>query len=181
MVQGAPCLSITKVSKLYILWRICYELDRRSGWNTNLHLVIFSYNNSYHTITKATSSKALYGRKCRSPVCWIEVGDSKLTGLEIIHETTKKIVQIRNRLQAALDRQKSNVDVRHKPLEFKVGDKAMLKVSPWKGVICFGKGGKLSPRYIRPFKILARIGLVAYRLELPWELSGIHNTFTFRT
>ncbi|GKE04877.1 putative reverse transcriptase domain-containing protein [Tanacetum coccineum] len=106
-----------------------------------------------------------------------EVGDVQLTGPEIVQQTTKKIVQIRNRLQAARDRQKSYADTRRKPLEFQVRDRVMLKVSPWKGIIHFGKRRKLSPRYIRTFKILARIGLVAYKLELPQELSGIHNTF----
>ncbi|GJT81791.1 putative reverse transcriptase domain-containing protein [Tanacetum coccineum] len=120
-----------------------------------------------HTSIKAAPFKALYGRKCRSPICWAEVGDSQLTGPEIIHETTEKIVQIKSRIQAARDRQKSYADVRRKPLEFQVRDKVMLKVSPWKGVIRFGKRGKLNPRYIRPFKIIAKVGTVAYRLELP--------------
>ncbi|GKD24124.1 hypothetical protein Tco_1225827, partial [Tanacetum coccineum] len=96
---------------------------------------------------------------------------------KIIHETTKKIVQIRQRLQAARDGQRSNVNVRQKPLEFQVGDRVMLKVSPRKGVIRFGMQGKLNPRYIRPFKILERISLVAYKLELPKELSNVHSTF----
>ncbi|GJY87221.1 retrovirus-related pol polyprotein from transposon TNT 1-94 [Tanacetum coccineum] len=96
------------------------------------------------------------GRKCRSLVCWTEVGDSQLTGSEIVHETTKKIIQIKNRLQASHDRQKSYADMRRKPLEFQVGYKVMLKVSPWKGVMRFGKRGKLNPRYIRPSKILAK-------------------------
>ncbi|GJS53152.1 hypothetical protein Tco_0626514 [Tanacetum coccineum] len=82
-------------------------------------------------------------QECRSPICWAEVGDSQLTGMEIIHDTTEKIIQIKIRIQAARDRQKSYADRRQKPLEFQVGDKAMLKVSPWKGVICFGKRGKL--------------------------------------
>ncbi|GJZ60512.1 putative reverse transcriptase domain-containing protein [Tanacetum coccineum] len=114
---------------------------------------------------------------CRSPVCWAEVGDVQLTGPEIIHETTKKIVQIRQRLQAARDRQRSYANIRRKPLEFQVGDRVMLKVSPRKGVIRFGKRGKLNPRYIGPFKILDRVGLVAYKLELPEELSNVHSTF----
>ncbi|GJX23672.1 putative reverse transcriptase domain-containing protein [Tanacetum coccineum] len=114
---------------------------------------------------------------CRSPICWAEVGDSQLTGPKIIHETTEKIVQIKSRIQAARDRQKSYADVRRKPLEFQVGDKVMLKVSPWKGVIRFGKRGKLNPRYIRPFKIIAKVGTVAYRLELPEKLSRVHSMF----
>ncbi|GJV66354.1 hypothetical protein Tco_1477182 [Tanacetum coccineum] len=115
----------------------------------------FSYNNSYHTSIKAAPFEALSRCMCRTPICWAEVGDSQLTGPEIIHEATEKIVQIKSRIQAARDRQKSYADVRRKPLEFQVGDKVMLKVSPWKGVIRFGKRGKLNPRYIGPFKIIA--------------------------
>nr|GEZ05397.1 reverse transcriptase domain-containing protein [Tanacetum cinerariifolium] len=96
---------------------------------------------------------------------------------EIIHETTEKIVQIKSCIQAARDHQKSYADVRQKPLEFQVGDKVMLKVSPWKGVIRFGKRGKLNPRYIGPFKILAKVGTVAYQHELPEQLSRVHSTF----
>ncbi|GKB64783.1 hypothetical protein Tco_0920969 [Tanacetum coccineum] len=98
-------------------------------------------------------------------------------GPEIIHETTKKIVQIRQCLQAARDWQKSYANIRRKPLEFQVGDRVMLKVSPHKGIIRFRKRGKLNPRYIGPFKILKRIGPVAYKLELPKELSNIHSIF----
>ncbi|GKB23628.1 putative reverse transcriptase domain-containing protein [Tanacetum coccineum] len=152
-------------------------IDFGKGWEKHLPLVEFSYNNSYHASIKAAPFEALYGRKCRSPVCWAEVGDVQLTGPEIIHETTEKIVQIRQRLQAARDRQRSYANVRRKPLEFQVGDHVMLKVSPRKGVIQFGKRGKLNPRYIGPFKILERIGPVAYKLELPEELSNVHSTF----
>ncbi|GJV09264.1 putative reverse transcriptase domain-containing protein [Tanacetum coccineum] len=123
-------------------------IDFGNGWDRHLPLVEFSYNNSYHTSIKATPFEELDGHKCRSPVCWTEIGDSQLTGPEIIYETTEKIIQIKNRIQAARDRQKSYVDVRHKPLEFQVGDKVMLKVLPWKGVIRFEKRGKLNPRYI---------------------------------
>nr|GEV83614.1 putative reverse transcriptase domain-containing protein [Tanacetum cinerariifolium] len=105
------------------------------------------------------------------------VGDRQLTGPEIIHETTEKIVQIKSRIQAARVRQNSYADVRRKPLEFQVGDNVMLKVSPWKGVIRFRKRGKLNPRYIGTFKILAKVGTVAYRLELPEQLSRVHSTF----
>ncbi|GJU08157.1 putative reverse transcriptase domain-containing protein [Tanacetum coccineum] len=106
-----------------------------------------------------------------------QIGDVQLTGPDIIHETIEKIVQIRQCLQAARDRQRSYANISRKPLEFQVGDHVMLKVSPRKGVIRFRKRGKLNPRYIRPFKILKRVSLVAYTLELPEELSNVHNTF----
>ncbi|GKB23533.1 hypothetical protein Tco_0862934 [Tanacetum coccineum] len=106
-----------------------------------------------------------------------KVGDAQLIGPEIVGETTEKIIQIKHHIQDSCDRQKSYADKRRKPLEFQVGDKVMLKVSPWKGVIHFGKRGKLNPRYIGPFKILAKVGTVAYRLELPEQLSRVHSTF----
>ena len=140
-------------------------------------LVEFSYNNSYHASIKTAPFEALYGRKCRSPVCWAETGESQLTGPEIIQETTENIVQIKQRIQTARDRQKSYADLKRKHVEFEVGDRVMLKVSPWKGVVRFGKRGKLNPRYVGPFKVLARVGDVAYRLELPQELSRVHHTF----
>nr|GEX95330.1 putative reverse transcriptase domain-containing protein [Tanacetum cinerariifolium] len=143
----------------------------------HLPLVELSYNKSYHASIKATPFEALYGQKCRSPVCWAEVGDGQLTGPKLIHETTEKIVQIKQRIQAARDRQKSYVDVRHKTLEFQVGDQVMLKVLPWKGVVRFGKRGKLNPRYIGPFKFLAKVGTIAYRLELPKQLRKVHSMF----
>ncbi|GKE54283.1 putative reverse transcriptase domain-containing protein, partial [Tanacetum coccineum] len=114
----------------------------------HLPLVGFSYNNSYHTSIKATPFEALYGRKCRTLVCWAKVGDAQLTGPEIVHETTEKIIE-----------------------------KVMLKVSPWKGFIRFGKQEKLNPRYIVPFKVLAIIGHVAYKLKLPQQLRRVHCTF----
>ncbi|GJY15261.1 putative reverse transcriptase domain-containing protein [Tanacetum coccineum] len=127
---------------------------------------------SYHASIKAAPFEALYGRKCRSPVCWTEVGEAQILGPELIQETTEKIIQIKQRMQAARDRQKSYADLKRKPMEFQVGDKVMLKVSPWKGVVRFGKRGKLNPRYVGPFKVLEKVGEVAYKLELPEELMG---------
>ncbi|GKA63396.1 putative reverse transcriptase domain-containing protein [Tanacetum coccineum] len=164
------------IQTLEDMLRACV-IDFGNGWKGHLPLIEFSYNNSYHASIKAAPFEALYGRKCRSPVCWAEVGDARLTGPELVHETTEKIVQIKQRMQAARDRQKSYADVRRKPLEFQVGDRVMLKVSPWKGVVRFGKRGKLNPRYIGPFKVLAKVGTVAYRLELPQQLSRVHSTF----
>ncbi|GJR83299.1 putative reverse transcriptase domain-containing protein [Tanacetum coccineum] len=122
-------------------------IDFGKCWDRHLPLVEFSYNNSYHTSIKDAPYEALYGHKCRSTVSWSEVGDSQLIGPELIRDTTEKIVQ-------------------KEPL-----------VSPWKGTVRFGKRKKLSPRYIRPFKILSRVGPIAYTLKLPEELKGIHSTF----
>nr|GEZ07916.1 putative reverse transcriptase domain-containing protein [Tanacetum cinerariifolium]GEZ12348.1 putative reverse transcriptase domain-containing protein [Tanacetum cinerariifolium] len=137
----------------------------------------FGYLVGYHASIKAAPFEALYGRKCRSPICWAEVRDDQLTGPELIHETTEKIVQIKQRIQAARGHQKSYADVRRKPLEFQVGDRVMFKVSPQKGVIRFGKWGKLNLEYIGPFKVISKVGTVAYRLELPQQLSWVHSTF----
>nr|GEZ77383.1 putative reverse transcriptase domain-containing protein [Tanacetum cinerariifolium] len=156
------------IQTLEDMLRAC-AIDFGTSWDRHLPLVEFSYNNSYHASIKAAPFEALYGRKCRSPVCWSEVGDSQLTGPELIREMTEKIVQIKNRLLTARSRQKSYADVRRKPMEFEVGDKVMLKVSPWKGVIHFGKRGKLSPRYIRPFEIIERNGPVDENSVMPLE------------
>ncbi|GJR94531.1 hypothetical protein Tco_0266705 [Tanacetum coccineum] len=164
------------IQTLEDMLRAC-AIDFGKGWVNHLPLVEFSYNNSYHASIKAAPFEALYGRKCRSPVCWTEVGEAQILGPELIQETTEKIIQIKQRMQAARDRQKSYADLKRKPMEFQVGDKVMLKVSPWKGVVRFGKRGKLNPRYVGPFKVIERVGEVAYKLELPEELSRVHNTF----
>ncbi|GJV28327.1 putative reverse transcriptase domain-containing protein [Tanacetum coccineum] len=134
----------------------------RGSWDVHLPLVEFSYNNSYHSSVRCALFKALYGRKCRSLILWAEVGEGQLIGPELVQETIEKISQTKDRLKATRDRQKSYVDKRRKPLEFSVGNYVLLKVSPWKGVIRFGKKGKLAPRFIswnfveEPVKILER-------------------------
>ncbi|GKA55694.1 putative reverse transcriptase domain-containing protein [Tanacetum coccineum] len=135
------------IQTLEDMLRAC-EIDFGNGWDRHLSLIEFSYNNSYHASIKAAPFEALYGRKCRSPICWAEKSYADVSA-----------------------------DVRRKPLEFQVGDRVMLKVSPWKGVIHFGKRGKLNPRYIGPFKVLAKVGTVAYKLKLPQQLSRVHSTF----
>ncbi|GKE01961.1 putative reverse transcriptase domain-containing protein [Tanacetum coccineum] len=164
------------IQTLEDMLRACV-IDFGKGWINHLPLVEFSYNNSYHASIKAAPFEALYGRKCRSPVCWAEVGEAQLTGPDLIQETTEKIVQIKQRIQATRGRQKSYADLKRKPMEFQVGDRVILKVSPWKGVVRFDKRGKLNPQYVGPFKVLEKIGSVAYKLELPQELSRVHNTF----
>ncbi|KAI3774923.1 hypothetical protein L1987_49486 [Smallanthus sonchifolius] len=121
--------------------------------------------------------EALYGRKCRSPICWNEIGEAQITGPELIQEIFNKIIQIRDNIRVARSQQKSYADKRRKPLKFQVGDLVLLKVSPWKCVIRFGNKGKLAPRYVGPFKILERIGKVAYKLGLPPSLGNVHPTF----
>ncbi|GKE56828.1 putative reverse transcriptase domain-containing protein [Tanacetum coccineum] len=154
-----------------------YAIEFRKGWVNHLPLFEFSYNNNYHASIKAVPFEALYDQKFCSPVCWAEVGQVQLTDPEIVQETTEKIIQIKQRMQVARDRQKSYANLKRKPMDFQVGDKVMLKVSPWKGVIRFGKRGKLNPRYVGPFKVLEKVRSIAYKLELPEELSRVHNTF----
>ncbi|GJS03571.1 retrotransposon protein, putative, ty3-gypsy subclass [Tanacetum coccineum] len=164
------------IQTLEDMLRVCI-LDFRGSWDVHLPLVEFSYNNSYHSSVRCAPFEALYGRKCRSPIMWAEVGEGQLIGPELVQETTEKISHIKDRLKAARDRQKSYADKRRKPLEFSVGDYVLLKVSPWKGVVRFGKKGKLAPRFVGPFEIIEKVGPVAYRLDLPEELNGVHDTF----
>ncbi|GJX67937.1 reverse transcriptase domain-containing protein [Tanacetum coccineum] len=140
------------IQTLEDMLRACV-MDFGGSWDTHLPLVEFSYNNSYHKSIKCSPFEALYGRKCRSPVIWNEVGESQLIGPELVQETTEKIVQIRERLRTARSRQKCYADRRRKPLEFQVGDRVLLRVSPWKGVVRFGKRGKLAPRFVGPFEM----------------------------
>ncbi|KAJ9561520.1 hypothetical protein OSB04_006680 [Centaurea solstitialis] len=164
------------IQTLEDMLRACV-LEFGGRWDDPLPLVEFSYNNSYHASIQCAPYEALYGRKCRSPLNWLEVGESRLIRPDIVQETTDKIKMVQEKLKAARDRQESYADNRRKPLEFQIGDRVLLKVSPWKGLIRFGKKGKLSPRFVGPFEILDRIGPVAYRLDLPPELSSIHDTF----
>ncbi|GJU57201.1 putative reverse transcriptase domain-containing protein [Tanacetum coccineum] len=134
---------------------------------------------TFQTLEDMLRACAIGFRKgwCHSPVCWAEVGQVQLTGLELVQETSEKIIQIKQRMHVARDRQKSYTDLKRKPMEFQVGDNVMLKVSPWKGVVRYGERGKLNPRYVGPFKVLKKVGPITYKLELPEDLSRVHNTF----
>ena len=121
--------------------------------------------------------EALYGRPCGSPLCWTEVRESPITSPDLIRDTSEKVSLIRQRLVTVHSRQKSYADVRCRPLEFEVGDHVFLKVMPKRGVVRFGKCGKLSPRLMGSFEILERLGTVAYRLALPPSMSGVHEVF----
>ena len=152
-------------------------LEFQGKWEDDLPLVEFSYNNSYQSTIKMAPFEALYGRKCRTPLCWSDLDEALILGPEMIQETTETIRKIQEHIKVAQSRQKSYSDKRRRPLEFQVGDKVFLKVSPTKGVKRFGVRGKLSPRYIGPYEIVERLNSVAYRLELPAELEHVHNVF----
>ncbi|GKA10855.1 putative reverse transcriptase domain-containing protein [Tanacetum coccineum] len=164
------------IQTLEDMFRACV-IDFGGNWDDHLPLVELSYNNSYHVSIKMPPYKMLYDRRCRTPICWEEVGIRELASTDIVLVTTEKIETNRKRLKVAQDRWKSYADNRRKPIKFEVGDFVMLKVSSSKGVFRFKNKGKLSPRFIGPFKILKRVGEVAYVLELPDEIKGIHNTF----
>ena len=152
-------------------------LDHKGSWEEHLPLVEFSYNNSYQTSIQMAPYEALYGRPCRLLLCWTEVGESSITGPDLIRDTSKKVSLIRQRLLTAQSRQKIYADVRRRPLEFEIGDHIFLKVMPKREAVRFGKLGKLSPRFIGPFEIFERVATVAYRLALPPSMVGVHEVF----
>ncbi|GJU75906.1 putative reverse transcriptase domain-containing protein [Tanacetum coccineum] len=154
-----------------------YAIDFGGSWDKYLPLAEFSYNNNYHSSIKMPPYEMLYGRKCLTPICWGEIEQREIASSDVVQQTNEKIDHIKERLKMAEDRKKSYVDKRRRPIEFQVGDRVMLKFSPWKGVIHFKKRGKLGPRYIGPFRITDRVGKVAYRLDLLEELNNIDNTF----
>ena len=170
------CQSEMTIQVLEDMLRACV-LDHKGSLEEHLSLVEFAYNNSYQTSIQIAPYEALYGRPCRSPLCWTEVGESSIIGPDLIRDTSEKVNLIRQRLLMAQSRQKSYADVRRRPLEFKGGDHVFLKVMPKRGVVRFGKRGKLSPRFIGPFEILERVGTVAYRLALSPSMSGVHEVF----
>ncbi|GJR57034.1 putative reverse transcriptase domain-containing protein [Tanacetum coccineum] len=145
-------------------------IDFENSWDRHFPLVEFSYNNNYQTSIKVAPFEALYGRKYRSPVCWAEVGDVQLTGPKIVHRTIKKIIHIKSIIQAARHRQKSYASVRHKPLEFQVDEKVILKVSPWKGVIYFFQMGKVKPEVYQTFQDEIHIDDKLHFVEEPVEI-----------
>jgi len=164
------------IQTLEDMLRAC-ALEYTGDLDHNLPLVEFAYNNGYHSSIDMAPYKALYGRRCTTPICWDEVGERKLSNIELIGQTREIVNRIWGNLRAAQDRQKGYADTRSRPLEFNVGDHVFLKVSPLKGSLRFGQKGKLTARYIGPFEILQRIGPVAYRLALPQTLQGIHDVF----
>ncbi|KAK1661853.1 hypothetical protein QYE76_050012 [Lolium multiflorum] len=137
----------------------------------------FSYNNSYQASLQMAPFEALYGRKCRTPLNWSEVGESQVFGPDVLREAEEKVHKIREYLKTAQSRQKSYADKRRREMTFEIGDFVYLKVSPLKGMQRFQLKGKLAPRYVGPFKVLSRRGEVSYQLELPEEMAAVHNVF----
>ena len=152
-------------------------MEFKGSWDNYLALIEFAYNNSYQSSIGMAPYEALYAKKCRTLVCWDEVGERRLIGLEIVQDTTEKVNMIREQLKMANDRHKSYADNRRRDLKFEMGDPVFLLVSPWKGILRFEKRGKLSPRYIGPYEIVDKVGEVAYRLRLPSVLANIHDVF----
>ena len=152
-------------------------LDFPGSWDRYVPLMEFAYNNSYQFSICMAPYEALYGRRCRTPTCWVEMNEHKIIGPDLVKDTKEKVQIIQQRLKAACDRQRSYANLKRKDIEYEVGDKVFLKVSPWKKILRFGRKGKLSRRYIGPYEFLERIGLVAYRLALPLELAKLHDVF----
>ncbi|MCH88206.1 retrotransposon protein, partial [Trifolium medium] len=164
------------IQTLEDMLRACV-LDEGESWDKYLPLIEFAYNNSYHSSIGMAPYEALYGRKCRSPLCWFEVGEKSLLGPNIVQETTDRIKMIRERMRTAQSRQKSYADKRRKPLEFQEGAHVFLRITPKTGVGRAMRVKKLNPRFMGPFQILKRVGPVAYQLALPPPLSNLHNVF----
>ena len=152
-------------------------IDYEGSWDRHIPLVEFVYNNSFQSSIGMAPYEALYGRKCRTPLCWTELSEKKVIGPDLIQETEEKVKMIRERLKVSNDRQKSYADMKRKDIRYEIGEKLFLKVSPWKKVMRFGKRGKLSPRFIGPYEVIEKVGPVAYRLALPPELEKIHSVF----
>ena len=152
-------------------------LDLKGSWEEHLPLVEFSYNNNYQASIQMAPYEGLYGRPCRSPICWTEVGDRSNTGLNLIRDTYEKVGLIRKRLLTAQILLKSYAKRWRRPLEFEAGDHIFLKVMPKRGVVRFDKRGKLSLRFIGPFEVLEKVGAVPYWLALSPSLAGVHEVF----
>ena len=152
-------------------------IDYEGSWDRYIPLVEFVYNNSFQSSIGMVPYETLYRRKCRTPFCWTELSEKKIIGLDWIQEIEEKVKMIRERLKVGTNCQKSYGDMRRKDVRYEISEKMFLKVSPWKKVMRFGKNGKLSPRFIRSYEVIEKVGLVAYRLALLPKLEKIHNVF----
>jgi hypothetical protein len=136
-------------------------------WDKCLALVVFAYNNSYKASLKMAPFEALYGRRCRTPLNWSQAGERTLFGPKLVQEAEEKVEVIRENSRAAQMRQMSYHDKAKAPREFDVVDYVYLKVSPTKGVQRLGVKGKLAPRYVGPYEVTEKFGMVAYHIRLP--------------
>jgi hypothetical protein len=152
-------------------------LEHQGSWDQNLPWAEFSYNNNYQESLKMAPFEVLYGRRCRTPLNWIESREKVIFGLDLIEEAEATVRRIQDNLRATKSHQETYANIRHQPLEFEIGYHIYLRVSPMKGAKRFGMKGKLSPRYIRSFSILEKCGTVAYTLDLPPSLAGVHDIF----
>ncbi|KAL4295400.1 hypothetical protein GQ457_12G029270 [Hibiscus cannabinus] len=152
-------------------------IDFGKNWERSIPLVEFAYNNSYQSSIQMAPFEVLYGRRCRTPLYWSELGENKVLGPQMIQDTEKQVRIIHDRLKQAFDHQKAYAYAKRRDIRHEVGDRVFLKVSPLKKVLRFRKKGKLSPRYIGSFEVLEKVGAVAYRLALPPEFDKIHNVF----
>ena len=164
------------IQSLEDLLRSCV-LDHIGNWNDVLPLVEFTYNNSYHSSIGMAPYEALYGRRCRTPLCWYQDGEAFVLSPEFLQQTTSKVKLIQDRMKATQSRQKSYADKRRRPLEFDEGDHVFLRVTPTTGIGRVLKSRKLTPRFIGPYQITRRIGAATYEIALPPHLSNLHNLF----
>jgi hypothetical protein len=152
-------------------------MEYRGSWDKNLPWVKFSYNNCYQESLKMAPFKVLYGRRYRTPLSWIEPGEKVIFGPDIAEEAEAIVHRIQDNLKAVKSRQETYANKRHRPLQLEAGNYVYLRVSPMKGVKRFGVKGKLAPHYIGPFPILEKCGTMAYKLDLPPSLAGVHDIF----
>ena len=152
-------------------------MEFTGSWDRYIPLMEFANNNSYQSSIGMAPYEALYGRRCRTPMCWTELNEHKVIGPDIVKDIEEKVQVIRQRLKATSDRKKSYADLKRRDIEYEAGDKVFLKVSSWRKILRFGQKGKLSPRFIGPYEILEHIGPVAYRLAPPPELPKLHDVF----
>ena len=164
------------IQSLEDLLRTCV-LDHLGAWDEILPLVEFTYNNNFHTSIGMAPYEALYGRRCRTPLCWYQDGESVVVGPKLLRQTTEKVKLIQERMKASQSRQKSYADQRRRPLEFEPGDHVFLRITPTTGVGRAIHQKKLSPRFVGPYQILRRVGPVAYEIALPPPLTNLHPVF----
>jgi len=154
-----------------------YVLEQSVSWVECLPLIEFTYNNSFHSSIGMTPFEALYGRRCKTPLCWYESGESSLLGPDVVQEMTEKVKMIQEKMRASQSRQKSYHDKRRKDIEFQVGDHVFLRMNPVTGVGRALKCRKLTPHFVGPFEIVEKVGVIAYRIALLPSLSNLHDVF----